>query len=493
MDNLIKDDLIIVIFGATGDLTKRKLIPALVKLFSNNTKNVEVPIICISRSDMSNEEFYQRLEMKKYIPKITDTEYESFTKKIKYHALDFSDNCDPGSCRDCNRCNELAIALDVADAPNPYKKTIIFYLATPPKAFENISRIIQKTLPPQCQLNMKIAFEKPFGLNLKSSQQLNHSIGAIFKEEQIFRVDHYLGKALVQDMLLFRFSNLLFEQVWSSKFIDNIQITIAEAIGVEYRAGYYDKTGAIKDMLQNHLMQLLSLTTMDEPQSFEANHVRHEMSKVLKTLKLPSAEDIVIGQYKNSSNDNVVSSYTDEPNVPDESKTETFFAMKMELDNDKWRGVPIYVRSGKKLKNTFAEINLVLKDVSCKLFLKGSCEQNTPNTISIRIQPNTGIALSFNIKRPGPGLAIMPVNMDFCHHCLFNINTPDAYEAVFGAIISGDQTIFTSWDSIESSWKYTDYILELIKNRSPSFYDPGSRGPQEADQLLEATGRKWLN
>ena len=494
MDNDIKKELMIVIFGATGDLTKRKLIPALFQLYKKNNISTKNPIVCISRSDMSNDNFISRLDMKKYIPKVTKDDLDDFIKLIKYHSLDFSENCNIDKCESCDNCKTLAMAINTLDKNNQCHGNRIFYLATPPSTFENISRIIRKTLPENCKGQMKIAFEKPFGFDLESSRKLNKSISTIFNEDEIYRVDHYMGKALVQDILLFRFSNLLYEQVWNNKFIDNIQITISESMGVEYRAGYYDKTGAIKDMLQNHLMQLLSLVAMDEPQSFNAVHVRREMSKIPTSLKLPHKNDLVISQYKRYlDNKNTDTSYIEEYGVSNKSKTETFVALKMEIDNNRWRGVPIYVRTGKRLKSTFAEMNIVFKDVSCKLFPKGTCYNNSSNTITIRIQPDTGIALSFNIKKPGPGPEIMPVKMDFCHHCLFNLNTPEAYEAVFQAIINGDQTIFTSWDSVESSWKYTDHILDIAKNKDLSYYGPGSTGPKEACDLLGASGRKWIN
>ncbi len=362
-------------------------------------------------------------------------------------------------------------------------REIVFYLATPPSTFKNISKIIKRSIAKDSTARMRIAFEKPFGFSLSSSRELNDSIAKIFSEDQIYRVDHYLGKALVQDILLFRFSNLLYEQIWSNQFIDHIQITIAESIGVEYRAGYYDKSGAIKDMLQNHLMQLLSLITMEEPKSFEAKDVREQMANVISNLADPKMEDLVVGQYNG---------YIQEKDVPADSGTETFVAVKTQFKSDRWQGVPIYLKTGKKLESTFAEINIVLKDVTCKLFMKDLCKHKSPNIIKIRIQPDTSISLSFNIKKPGAGLEVMPAKMDFCHSCLANINTPEAYENVFQSIIDGDQTIFTSWASIENSWKYTDKLLQLAKEKELAYYSPKSQGPQQADKLLQKDGREWI-
>ncbi|MHC4756998.1 MAG: glucose-6-phosphate dehydrogenase (NADP(+)) [Planctomycetota bacterium] len=298
----------------------------------------------------------------------------------------------------------------------------------------------------------------------------------------------------MQNIMVFRFANSIFEQTWNNKFIDNVQITVAEKLGVETRGGYYESAGAARDMFQNHILQVLSLVAMEPPKSITAEDIRDQKVKILKALKAPEQDNVVIGQYGAGEIDSTsVVGYRNEPKVAPESETETFIAAKINIETPRWEGVPFYVRTGKRLKRRYSDVNIILKDVSCQLF----CDKEQyygPNVISIRIQPDEGIAITFNSKFPGSEIQLRPVAMDFCQKCLFEINTPEAYETLLYQIISGDQTLFPRWDGIEQSWRFMEPVLEIIKNKAKGFpnYDSGSFGPAAADELVKKDGREWL-
>lgn len=491
----MKNSGLFILFGATGDLTKRKLIPALFKLFEEEQIDNKNPIICVGRRELSKDQFISHLELGKFIPKYDQGKMEVFLKQLYYYSLDLSSTTKCSKSESCAVCGGFKEYIEMIENDHQSLGNRAFYLATPPSLFEEISEIIKS-----CKLMLgkgwkRIVFEKPFGKDLASARKLNKALSTRFKENQIYRIDHYLGKALVQDILVFRFSNVIFEQIWNNKFIDNIQITVAESVGIGDRSGYYDSAGAIRDMLQNHLMELFALVAMEMPHSFNADAIRDEKAKIIKKLIKPTENEVVTGQYGSGSlvGGEKAVGYKEEKNIKKSSRTETYVAIKAMVNNSRWRGVPFYLRTGKRLSNAFGEINIELKDVACRLFNQSSRKKITSNIIKIKIQPDTGISVFFNTKIPGQGMDITPVEMNFCHHCLFAINTPEAYEALFLGILNGDQTMFTRWDSVEASWKYVDQIMKLASIKRPALYKAGTVGPKRADQLLKNDKRAWIN
>ena len=369
----------------------------------------------------------------------------------------------------------------------------VFYLAVPSQFFEAIVDNLKKSN--LATGSSRIVFEKPFGHDLKSSMKLNKTIKKAFKENQIYRLDHYLGKELVQNLLVLRFANNIFDPVWSKKYIDHVQITVAEDIGVETRGNYYDNAGALRDIIQNHMMQLVALTAMEPPRSLNADDIRTEKVKVLSSIKPFASKNVkniaVRGQYGSGVvNNKEVKAYRDEEKVDKKSNTETFVALKLNIGNNRWKGVPFYLRTGKRLNERVAEINIVFKQTSCILF----CDQIKniePNMLIVRIQPEEGISLQFSAKVPGQKMTIDTVRMDFCHECKFGPKSPEAYERLLYDIISRDQTLFTRWDEVEIAWKIVDRIAKAWKKGKVINYNAGSWGPKEADILIERDGRKW--
>ena len=336
-------------------------------------------------------------------------------------------------------------------------------------------------------------FEKPFGYGLKSAKQLNSAITKVFDENQVYRIDHYMAKELVQNLLVLRFANSIFEPLWNERYIDHIQITVAETLGVEGRGDYYENAGAIMDVIQNHMMQLLTLVAMAAPKSMQADDVKNEKVKVLKSVKLGKRDFLrsaVIGQYGiGKIGEKSVPAYTGEPEVNKNSKTETYAALKVRVSNRMWKNVPFYLRTGKRLKDRATEIVIVYKDVPFGLFLKSGPEKNM---LVIRVQPYEGITVNFNAKVPGNKLIIDEVEMDFSHECKFGPNSPEAYERLLYDVMIGDQTLFTRWDEVENAWKIIDVLTNYFKGTKPLKYEAGAWGPKEADKLIEKDGRKWV-
>lgn len=475
----------IVIFGGTGDLAKRKLIPALYNLFAQGKINDKVPIVGVSNDIHTKDEYVRKLEPEKFIPNPDKKKLKEFFEQVYYTGLDFKN---PGAL------DNFADFLHEIDSKHACCRNKIFYLAVSPSLFDPVTDILDKSNLLKDEGWKRVIYEKPFGHDLESARKLNRCIMKVFSEDQVYRIDHYLGKELVQNIMVIRFANSIFEQIWNNKFIDNVQITISEQVGVELRGGYYDKAGAIRDMLQNHMMQILSLVAMQPPESMNADDIRDGKVKVLKSLADARKEDIVIGQYdKGKINDKKVPAYTDEPDVSPKSDTETYVAIKTFIDNSTWKGVPFYLRTGKRLAKRYSEVNLCLKDVTCRLFCEHGIKES-PNLITIRIQPDEGVSLRFNAKQPGKKMEISPAVMDFCHKCYFAYNTPEAYEVLLEQIIRGDQTLFARWDEVEESWKFIEPIFGMIKDKTKKFpnYTAGSRGPKTADELLEKDGNRWV-
>lgn len=473
------EDIFIIIFGATGDLTKRELIPALFYLFSKNQITKKTRIIGVARKPFSKTEFIKHLSLNEFIPNADEKNLKNFTEILDYFSMDFTNP----------NIKELRAYI------NRYQEKLgvnnkIFYLAISPALFKVVVEIIQSSNLLDGRGWKRVIIEKPFGHNLVSARELNKYISSVFDEKDIYRIDHFLAKELVENIMVFRFANTIFEQIWYNKFVDNIQITVAETLGVELRAGYYDKAGAIRDMVQNHILQILSLVAMESPNSMDPDDIRDQKVKVFRAIQKVKPEDVVVGQYTQGSiQGKKVVGYREEPGILKNSKTETYAAIKFIINNYRWRGVPFYIRTGKKLNKKHAEVNVVLKDVACDLFC---LNKKTPsqNVITLRIQPYEGISIKFNTKLPGHGMTLYPTTMDFCHKCKFGINTPEAYEHLLYDVIIGDKTLFTRWDGNEASWKIIDPIIKNLK--SPELYPIGSEGPIAAEKMLKKDGKKWI-
>ncbi len=465
----------IVIFGSTGDLTRRKLIPALYHLYERGKINDRSPVVCLGRREFSREQFIEHLQIDAFIPQRDDAVFSNFTRLLSYHSLEL-EQAAPA---------DLKNILQSVRSSSGASGNVLFYLALPTALFSSVAGLLQMLIAEDGWT--RVVFEKPFGEDLASAVSLNDDIGAVLNEDQIFRVDHYLGKALVQNVLYLRFANEIFSCAWHADAIDHVQISVSESLGLEDRAGYYDKSGAIRDMLQNHLLQLLSFTAMEPPRSGHGNAIRDESAGVLEKLLPPQAEDVVLGQYSGGhQGEREYRAYRRENGVSHDSITETYVALRAFIDTPRWQGVPFYLRTGKRLKKRQADIKILFK----KQALQGLMGQEKANMLIIRIQPDEGIALSFNIRKPGESNQSESVLMDFCHHCHFGPNTPEAYEAILSSVINGDTLLFTRWDWLQASWRYIDQLRAVAL--PPVFYPAGSAGPLAADLLLKRDGRRWL-
>ncbi|MBI2545735.1 glucose-6-phosphate dehydrogenase [Candidatus Woesearchaeota archaeon] len=472
---------VLAIFGATGDLTHKKLLPALYFLELEKQLDEGFTIVAVARRPRTTEEFRKEAaasiqKFSKYKPR--EDILSRLLQRIHYHQLEFNQQQDYTNLR--KRISELTTR----------RCRQIFYLAVPPEHFEGIVQNMEAAkLADKGNKDVRIVFEKPFGNNLRSAQELNKTIRKVFDESQIYRIDHYLAKELVQSLLVLRFGNSIFEPLWNNKYIEHVQITVAESIGIEGRAGYYEKAGALKDIVQNHIMQLLSLVAMQAPKKLTADDIRDEKVKVLQKLSIRNiAQDGVKGQYGNGKE---AVAYREEKNVPPDSKTDTYFALKVFVNNATWNSVPFYIRTGKRLKERATEIILVYKPSIIRLFPEVQDGEKL-NRLTVRVQPDEGISLTFNTKVPGNKILIEPVTMDFCHECTFGPKSAEAYERLLYDIIQGDQTLFTRWDEVELSWKLVDRIAAAFKDKAPAMYPAGSWGPKEADMLIERDGRKWV-
>lgn len=476
------DDMMIVIFGSTGDLTRRKLIPALYKLHIHRQLKSNIPIVCIGRRPLDNKGFIDLLQISKFMPKADKASLSSFLKRIRYIKAELTDD------------GSKALGAGIRKIQKQCKcSNMMLYLAVPPNLFIPTVDVMKQSGMLSGAGWRRAVFEKPFGSDHASAKKLNRHISPIFKEQDIYRVDHYLGKELVQNIMVFRFANTMFEEIWNRDFVDHVQITLSETVGVETRGTYYDQAGAIRDMIQSHLLQVMALTAMEPPLTNSADDIRDEKVKIFKSLRRP--KEVVVGQYgAGKVGGKKVAAYRKEDKVHPHSNTETYAAVKVMIDNKRWKGVPFYLRTGKRMEKKYSEINLVLKDVACELF----CEERKyqgPNVITIRIQPEEGILIHFNAKVPGQGIKLQSVDMEFCHTCLFGLATPEAYETILRDIMRGDQTLFTRWDGVEGCWKYVDPVMKLASRKKKKFpnYTAGSTGPKEADELMKKDNREWIN
>ncbi len=470
------DACAIVIFGASGDLASRKLIPALLQLATDNVLPKPCTITGVGRSKMSCEQF--RSLVKKAAPKAND----EFLKRFHYLAGDYAD---------ATLYKKLGEHLDGLDKEKKVPGRL-FYLSTPPALYEVIADQLaaaKLSKPRVSEGWVRLIVEKPYGADLDSAMHLSQALYRVFDEPQIYRIDHYLGKESVQNILMFRFANAIYEPVWNQKYIDHIQITAAETDGVGHRAGYYEKAGVLRDMFQNHLFQLLSLVAMEPPASFEPNSLRDERAQVIQSLKSWTPGDLesaaVRGQYEG---------YRQEKGVNPKSTTETFAACRVEVDNWRWHGVPFYLRSGKKLARQVTEITVQFKHVPTSIFKPLMAEQLSANVLNFRLQPNDGISLRFEAKHPGPKLCMSTVEMDFNYKEAFGAAPPEAYARLFLDVMLGDQTLFARKDWLHCSWNFLDPLLKKWAaegDKGLSSYKPGSWGPAAAQELLSRDGRDW--
>ena len=472
-----------VVFGATGDLMKKKLLPSFYNIFS---KHQQLEIIGIGRKEFSDESF--RESNKEILDSFENKEFVSeFNENLFYHQLSYTDK-------------ESYLHLrERVDQIKKEKKDlqVIYYLAIPPQLFDPVMQNLKsQELDSIEKYNAKIVFEKPFGVDLASAKDLNKKIMAAFDEEQVYRIDHYLGKDSIQNFLTLRFANSFFEPMWNNKYIDNIQITGFETIGVEGRAGYYDESGALRDMLQNHLLQMLSLIAMEPPATLDAKHIRDEKVKVFEAihhLENDIQKHIAYGQYGPGMIDGKkVIGYLEEEGMPKNSKTESYVALRIFVDNWRWKGVPFYLRTGKRMQKKGTTVVIEFKDLPQLLYNK-QCNVES-NKLIIHIQPDASISMEFNVKKPDSNTEVEPVIAEFDHKDYFGLNTPEAYETLFYEIIKGDQSLFTRFDGVEEAWRIVDNIIHC-KDECPLVekYTAGSIGPKNAERLLKEDGRKWHN
>jgi len=495
-DERVPNPAIMVIFGASGDLTKRKLLPALFHLEQIGLLPKNFAIVGVARRPLGNE---FAADMREGIVEFgsvdkSDPRLDEFAGKISYYALSFDD---------ASHYAGLKAELDRIAQEKGIGPDRLFYLATAPEYFAPIIENLGSQGMAQAeQGRVGIVIEKPFGHDLESARDLNHKVNAEFHENQVFRIDHYLGKETVQNILVFRFANGIFEPIWNRNYIDHVQITAAETLGVEGRGPFYEKAGALRDVIQNHVMELLSFVAMEPPSSFDAEAVRREKVKAWRAIPPIPITNAVRGQYGPGVVDGKkVTGYRDEDRVNPESGTETYAAVRLEIENWRWAGVPFYIRAGKRMRKRATEISIQFKQPPLLIFNRmkgdGSCQEILPNELTIRIQPNEGISLRFGAKVPTtPEMAVCPVVMDFDYAAAFGTSTANGYERLLLDAMLGDQTLFAHRDGVETTWALYTPILEAWANKNPEVfpnYFAGTWGPDCADRLLERGGHVWRN
>ncbi len=459
----------VVIFGASGDLTKRKLLPAFYHLFLEGMMPKGFAIVGYSRTTWTDEDFREHAHdaIREFGAHAPDGEvWSDFSKHLTYVHGEFSDH---------GAMHHLVAHLEETDRDHGTGGGRFFYAATPPAAYPDIViRLAEEDL----HRDAKIVFEKPFGRDLASAMELNATIHEVFDESQVFRIDHYLGKETVQNILALRFANGMFEPIWNRRYIDHVQFTVAEDIGIEGRGIFYEQTGNIRDMISTHLFQMMTFLAMEPPVSFEPDRLRDETVKVLRSTSACRLDRVARGQYRG---------YRSEEGVADDSQVETFSAMEIEIDNWRWAGVPFYLRTGKKLASKVSEITLKFRKVPFNVFKGTDMDLPKRDHLTIRIQPNEGITLALNAKKPGPGLELGRVTMDFDYASEFETKIADAYELLLLEALEGDHTLFLRQDGVERAW---DILAPVLEHPTPvAIYEPGSWGPPEADALIHP--RKW--
>ena len=498
------EEATIVIFGASGDLTARKLIPALFHLWMEGYLSDQSPIVGAARREKTDESF--RNEMFEAVQKqsrnnsVTAEQWNRFAKRLFYRQLDLSNAAD---------FSRLEADLNELEQASGIGGKRVIYLATAPTLFlPAVTALSENGMIPDSESDcwMRVVFEKPFGHDLQSAQKLTRDLSRLLSEDQIYHIDHYLGKETVQNILLFRFGNAIFEPLLNRNHVDHVQITVAESQGIERgRGGYYDNAGALRDVLQNHVLQLLSLLAMEPPSFFRDKDIRDEKLKVLEALTPGDLTNVshwvARGQFApGSMGGEAVAGYLEEERIAADSVTETYVAMEVGIDNWRWEGVPFYLRTGKRMAERVTEIAIQFKLPPLHLFTTVECEGDIcdlvgarPNTLVFRIQPQESISLSFSTKRPGMQYQIHPVTMDFAYESAFANGLPEAYERLLLDVLRGDSTLFTRSDELEAAWRFVTPVLEAWEkqNITPEPYPAGSWGPAAADQLLQKSGRAW--
>ncbi|AOZ93519.1 glucose-6-phosphate dehydrogenase [Paenibacillus crassostreae] len=493
LEELQNPSAVFFLFGATGDLARRKLFPAIYSLYREGKLKEDFAVIGVARRSRSQEEFredvYQSIrEFCRY--KTEDNEeWRVFAQHFEYKSLDIND---------VNGFRELKEQTEKIEERYNIPGNRMFYLALAPELFGNVSFNLEKGGMLEGPGWNRLVIEKPFGYDLKSAEKLNEQIRQVFEEEEIYRIDHYLGKEMVQNIEVIRFSNAFFEPLWNNMHIANIQITLSETVGVEERGGYYDHAGALKDMGQNHMLQTLAMIAMEPPSRLLPEDIRDEKVKVLRSLRPYKTNDeveenVIRGQYiKGSARGQDLPAYRDEDKVDPNSNTETYFATRLFVDNFRWAGVPFYIRTGKRLPVKTTEIVVEFRSMPTNVYL-GQKHKLEPNLLVIRVNPMEGIYVKINAKKPGSENDIQPVAMDFCQSCMVGINSPEAYERLLHDAARGESTYFTRWDEVASAWSFVDHIAKAWADEPSklSTYPAGSWGPKEADELLAKDGFHW--
>ncbi len=488
---------IIFIFGGSGDLTNRKLVPALYNLFLDNYLPEKFIVVGVGRTSFASDDEYRNklLEGVREFSRRKediDQQWAIFAANVSYYELDLQDD---------ETYKKIATWINDKTKEWNAKPVIIFYMAVAPQLAPAIAKkLSEQKLCEDCKCT-RMVFEKPFGHDLQSAHELNQLLNGMFDEEQIFRIDHYLGKETVQNILAFRFANALFEPIWNSNYIDHIQITVAETVGVGDRGGYYEQAGALRDMVQNHILQLMCMVAMEPPVSFDANEIRNKKVDVLHAIRKFAPEEVhahaVRGQYSAGwIKGKEVQGYRQEKNINPQSPVETFVAIKFFVDNWRWRNVPFYVRSGKYMHDKTTLITIQFKEAPGYSFPPEAAQTWRPNRLTISIQPEMDIRLRFQAKRPGPDMILNPVDMIFSYAQAFDGKEPEAYETLLEDVISGNQTLFMRADQVDAAWKVIMPILETWQNRMPvdfPNYAPDSWGSEDAEALIAKDERFWVS
>jgi glucose-6-phosphate 1-dehydrogenase len=491
------DPCVMVIFGAAGDLTGRKLIPALYNLARAGLLSREFAVVGVARSQMSNDDFRKKVgeHVKEFCTDAPDDDlWEWFIRRFYYFAGDFNED---------RLYPQLKDFLAKVDRDHSTHENFFFYLATAPRYFGDIvEKLAAAELMEQGNDHWRrVIIEKPFGHDLESAKTLNQQVLKVADEKQIYRIDHYLGKETVQNIMAFRFANGIFEPIWNRRYIDHIQISVAETVGVEARGSYFDHAGSLRDMVPNHIMQLISLTAMEPPISFDANAVRDEQAKILHAIQPMSDEEVLTRAVRGQYGEGIIGgehvpAYRAESDVPPDSRTETFVAMKLLIDNWRWADVPFYLRTGKRMPMRNTHIVIQFRRAPFVLFRDTPVENLMPNQLVLHIQPEEGISLRFAAKVPGPVMRLGTVDMNFEYQEYFGKQPSTGYERLLHDCMIGDQTLFQRADMVEAGWSVVNPVLDLWKALLPrNFpnYPAGTWGPKDADELLERDGRRWRN
>jgi glucose-6-phosphate 1-dehydrogenase len=477
---------VLVIFGASGDLTQRKLFPALYSLALRRLLPEQFAVVGVARTESTDEEFRER--MKEAVQEHARDEFheevwDSLAEGMRYVATDFADEAG---------VERLVEQLNGLDEEHGTRGNRVYYLAIPPDAIGTV--VVQIGKRRATKGWTRLIVEKPFGHDLASARSLNETIHEYFREEEVFRIDHYLGKETVQNMLALRFANGIFEPIWNRQFIDHVQITVAETMGIEKRAAFYEQAGAIRDIFQNHLLQLVALTAMEPPSDFTADSVRNEKVKVLHSLHTPGPKSVVRGQYgRGFVEGEEVPGYREEEGVAPDSMTETFVAAKLYVDNWRWADTPFYVRAGKRLARRETTIAIQFQRAPHPPFEETVASTLRPNVLLIHVQPDEGVSLAIAAKVPGQGMTLRTVHMDFLYGGAFRTSLPEAYERLILDAMVGDATLFTREDEVAEQWSLVDAIVAAWARDRPAFpnYAAGTWGPPSADELIHRDGRSW--